>query len=180
MTKTIIDGFVIVGDCAYVKKMFMATPLRGMQGGSADAYNFYLSQLRITIERAFGVFVHRWAILRAPLLCPIAKVPPLVESLIRLHNFCIDMREDSNYDVMSRNRTNISYNAGHSMINLVGADASVVEFDNIGRPISLIGLGHHFNDAPRNRRVVTERVPMDDMIERVKDLGLVRPTSMNK
>ena len=180
VTKTIIDGFVIVGDCAYVKKMFMATPLRGMQGGSADAYNFYLSQLRITIEQAFGVFVHQWAFLRAPLLCPIAKVPPLVESLIRLHNFCIDMRESSNYDVMSRNRTNISYNAGHSMINLVGADASVVEFDNIGRPTSLIGHGHHFNDAPRNRRVVTERVPMDDMIERVRDLGLVRPTSMNR
>ena len=180
VTKTIIDGFVIVGDCAYVKKMFMATPLRGMQGGSADAYNFYLSQLRITIERAFGVFVHRWAILRAPLLCPIAKVPPLVESLIRLHNFCIDMRESSNYDVMSRNRTNISYNTGHSMINLVGVDASVVEFDNIGCPTSLIGHGHHFNDAPRNRRVVTERVPMDDMIERVRDLGLVRPTSMNR
>ena len=180
VTKTIIDGFVIVGDCAYVKKMFMATPLRGMQGGSADAYNFYLSQLRITIERAFGVFVHRWAILRASLLCPIAKVPPLVESLIRLHNFCIDMREDSNCDVMSRNRTNISYNAGHSKINLVGADASVVEFDNIGRPTSLIGHGHHFNDAPHNQRVVTERVPMDDMIERVRDLGLVRPTSMKK
>ena len=107
-------------------------------------------------------------------------MPPLVESLIRLHNFCIDMREDSNDDVMSRNRTNISYNAGHSMINLVGADASVVEFDNIGCPTSLIGHGHHFNDAPRNRRVVTERVPMDAMIERVRDLGLVRPTSMKK
>jgi hypothetical protein len=73
VTKMIIDGFVIVGDCAYVKKQFMATPLRGVQDGPEDAYNFYLSQLRITIERAFGVFVHRWAILRAPLLCPIAK-----------------------------------------------------------------------------------------------------------
>jgi hypothetical protein len=71
MSKMIIDGFVIVGDCAYVKKMFMATPLRGVQEGPEDAYNFYLSQLRITIERAFGVLVHWWAILRAPLLCPI-------------------------------------------------------------------------------------------------------------
>ena len=88
------------------------------------------------------------------------------------------MRERSNYDVLARNRTNISCNAGHSMINFVGEDASVVEFDNIGRPTSLLGHGHHFNDAPCNRRAVTERVPMDDMIQRVRDLGLVRPTTM--
>ena len=175
MSKMIIDGFVIVGDCAYVKKMFMATPLRGVQGGPEDAYNFYLSQLRITIERAFGVFVHRWAILRAPLLFPIAKVPPLVESLIRLHNFCIDQGEKKSSDVLAKNRTNISCNAEHSMINFVGEDASVVEFDHMGRPTSLLGHGQHFVDAPRNRRVVTERVPMDDMIERVRQLNLVRP-----
>ena len=175
VTKMIIDGFVIVGDCAYVKKPFMATPLRGVQDGPEDAYNFYLSQLRITIERAFGVFVHRWAILRAPLLCPIAKVPPLVESLIRLHNFCIDQGERKNTDVLAKNRTNISRNAGHSMINFVGEDASVVEFDHMGRPTSLLGHGQHFIDAPRNRRVVPERVPMNDMIERVRKLNLVRP-----
>lgn len=175
VTKMIIDGFVIVGDCAYVKKNFMATPLRGVQEGPEDAYNFYLSQLRITIERAFGVFVHRWAILRAPLLCPIAKVPPLVESLLRLHNFCIDQGERKNADVLAKNRINILCSAGHSRINCVGEDASVVEFDHMGRPTSLLGHGQHFADAPRNRRVVSERVPMDDMIERVTQLNLVRP-----
>jgi hypothetical protein len=44
-----IEGGTLVGYCAYVKKLFMATPLKGMQGGHEDAYNFYLSQLRITI-----------------------------------------------------------------------------------------------------------------------------------
>jgi hypothetical protein len=71
-----IEGGTLVGDCAYVKKLFMATPLKGMQGGHEDACNFYLSQLRITIEQAFGVLVHRWAILCAPLLCPMSKVGP--------------------------------------------------------------------------------------------------------
>ncbi len=61
------------------------------------------------------------------------------------------------------------------MINFVGEDVSVVEFDHMGRPTSLLGHGQHFVDAPRNRRVVTERVPMDDMIERVRQLNLVRP-----
>ena len=175
LTKTIIDGFVIVGDCAYVKKLFMATPLRGMRAGHEDAYNFYLSQLRITIERAFGVFVHRWAILRAPLVCPIAKVPPLVEALIRLHNFCIDEGEKKNPDVRRKNRNKIQRNAENSPINPVGEDACVVELDELGRPTSLLGHGHHFTDAPRNRRVVTERVPMDDMIQLVQRSGLVRP-----
>ena len=175
VTKTIIDGFVVVGDCAYVKKPFMATPLRGMRAGHEDAYNFYLSQLRITIERAFGVFVHRWAILRAPLVCPIAKVPPLVEALIRLHNFCIDQGEKKNYDVQRRNRNKIMRNAEHSSRNPVGEDAGVVELDELGRPTSLLGHGHHFTDAPRNRRAVTDRVPMDDMIQLVRQSGLVRP-----
>ncbi len=66
----LIEGGTLVGDCAYMKKSYMATPLKGFFGGHEDAYNFYLSQLRITIEQAFGVLVHRWAILCAPIVCP--------------------------------------------------------------------------------------------------------------
>jgi len=81
----LIDRGTLVGDCTYVKKLYMATPLKGYLGGYEDAYNFYISQLRITIERAFGVLVHQWAILRAPLVIPLRKVSPLVLSLVRLH-----------------------------------------------------------------------------------------------
>jgi hypothetical protein len=86
----LIKGGTLVGDCAYMKKLYMATPLKRFLGQHEDACNFYLSQLRITIEQAFGVLVHQWAILHAPLVCPIAKISLLVLSLIRLHNFCID------------------------------------------------------------------------------------------
>ena len=51
----------------------MSVPLKGIVGEYDDAYNFYISQLQITIERAFGVLVHRWAILRRPLNCPYGK-----------------------------------------------------------------------------------------------------------
>jgi hypothetical protein len=54
----LIKGDTLVGDCVYVKNLFMATLLKGYLGGYEDEYNFYLSQLRITIERAFGVLVH--------------------------------------------------------------------------------------------------------------------------
>jgi hypothetical protein len=69
----LIKGGTLVGDCAYVKKLFMATPLKGNLGGYEDGYNFCLSQLRITIKRAFGVLVHRWAILRAPLIVQLPR-----------------------------------------------------------------------------------------------------------
>ena len=74
VTKTIIDGMTLVGDNAYVKTRHMAVPMKGVTDGYDDAYNFYLSQLRITIERTFGVFVHQWSILRAPLCFPITKI----------------------------------------------------------------------------------------------------------
>ena len=33
-----------------------------------------------------------------------------------------------------------------------GNDAEVVHFDKLGCPMSLLGLGHHFNDAEIYRR----------------------------
>ena len=54
-------------DNAYVNTSFMATPFKGSNSGVKDAYNFYHSQLRINIECAFGMLVHRWGVLRKPL-----------------------------------------------------------------------------------------------------------------
>jgi hypothetical protein len=53
-------GLCLFGDNAYINASFMATPFSGgISGGSKDGYNFYLSQLRIRIECAFGMFTHR-------------------------------------------------------------------------------------------------------------------------
>ena len=93
---TIKTGFTLVGDNAYVKTEYMAVPIKGIKTDSEDSYNFYQSQLRITIERAFGVLVHRWSILRGPLTVPLFKVVPLVQTLCKLHNFCIDQRLSRN------------------------------------------------------------------------------------
>jgi len=101
-TVVIKPGFTLVGDNAYVKKPYVATPLKGVRAGYEDGYNFYLSQLRITIERVFGMLVHRWSILRAPLTIPIPKVAPMMESLIRLHNYCINESEDTIVAIQDR------------------------------------------------------------------------------
>ena len=60
LSNMLLPGMTLVGDSACIKKKYMAVPLKGQQMGYKDAYNFYLSQLRIMIERAFGVLVHRW------------------------------------------------------------------------------------------------------------------------
>jgi hypothetical protein len=57
-----------------------------------------------------------------------------------------------------------------------GDNAGIVEFDELGRPVSMLGCGHHFNDAENNyRQVENVCTPMDDMLQRVKDLGLTQP-----
>ena len=61
------NGLALFGDNAYVSTEYMVTPFRNVRKGPKDDFNFYQSQLRINIECAFGMLVHRWAILRRPL-----------------------------------------------------------------------------------------------------------------
>ena len=166
LTMILLKGMTIVGDNAYVKKLYMATPLKGQQSGHRDAYNFYCSQIRITIERAFGVLVHRWAILRSPLVIPVHKVSSLVLCLCRLHNFCIDCNEKKTERLQTCDAINLNRNVQLSNM-LYHQDESSVTLEN-GRPTDLIGLGHHFWDAPLYRRPTVEKCPMDDMIDHVK------------
>ena len=64
----IVPGCTLIGDSAYVKKQYMAVPIKkGNLKPYEDGYNYYLSQLRVTIECTFGVLVNRWTILRRPL-----------------------------------------------------------------------------------------------------------------
>ena len=156
--------------------MYIAIPLKGVRSGYEDAYNFYLSQLRITIERTFGVFVHRWAILRAPLTIPIQKVAPLIESLVRLHNFCINENETMLLSLESRNADNLKRNVLYSQEFHSGRDAEFVEIDNEGRPASMIGNCSHFSDAEKYRYDRNLGVtPMEKMIESVRQQKLRRP-----
>ena len=62
-------GKFIIGDNAYVCSEHLLTPFSGdeKRDPRKDAYNFYLSQLRIRIEQAFGFMTTKWQILRKPL-----------------------------------------------------------------------------------------------------------------
>jgi len=61
----LVEGLCLFGDNSYVNTKFMATPYPNVGSDSEkDSYNFYHSQLRITVEGAFGLFTQRWGFLR--------------------------------------------------------------------------------------------------------------------
>ena len=60
-----------------------------LHGPARDSFNFYLSQLRIKVEQAFGFLVSKWLILRAPRNGPSSRHPKLILCCMILHNFII-------------------------------------------------------------------------------------------
>jgi hypothetical protein len=86
--------YYIVGDAAYVNSEHLHVPYPGTNlNQREDAYNFYLSQLRIRIEQAFALLVGQWGICWRPLHVPLRHQPTLILATCKLHNFCIDERE---------------------------------------------------------------------------------------
>jgi hypothetical protein len=83
--------FYYLGDCAYPLSEHCMTPYIGSGLVQAqDAFNFYHSQLRITIERCFGIFVNVFGIFHAPLKFDISTCCQIVEACVRIHNFRIN------------------------------------------------------------------------------------------
>jgi hypothetical protein len=85
-----------VGDQAYIDSSSMITPYEGVRlhitHPPKDWFNFWHSQIRITIERCFGIFVRRWGILWQPIRYDLHVVFKIVHACCRLHNFCMRRR----------------------------------------------------------------------------------------
>ena len=60
---------------------------------SNRTYNFYLSQLRICIEMAFGRLTTKWRVVRNALNFGNAKNAKIVRVCTKLHNYCIRMEQ---------------------------------------------------------------------------------------
>ncbi len=157
----------------------MATPITGHNISTTDdAYNFYHLQIRITIEQAFGILVHRWGILRRPMSMSIKKVPSLVMCLMKLHNFCINNNGCSTKSTYDRDERFIRRSA---VVN-GPRNATAIQLNSRGLSHELLGRGHHFMDMPGQRRTVlihNEHTPMHGMRTMVAEKSLQRP-AVNK
>ena len=87
-----------------------------------------------------------------------------METLVRLHNYCIDEKED---------RINVAHSC-----DVGGEEASLLNLDDKGRPIDALGHGHHFYDAPHHREdrlLAKQQTPMDLMMASIVEKKLRRP-----
>ena len=85
-------GYYLIGDAVYSVGESMLTPFTGGHRNDPleDAFNFFLSQLRIRIEMAFGLLTNKWRVLHAPLQTLLTHSSQVLMACAYLHNFCID------------------------------------------------------------------------------------------
>ena len=86
------EGTYMLGDAAYPIMEKLLIPYTGSQREDPfkDSFNFYLSQLRIRIEMAFGLLVQKWRILNRKLEMSIENNVKVLRVCASLHNFVID------------------------------------------------------------------------------------------
>ena len=90
---TLPSSYFIVGDNAYTLSNQILTPFKGQQKEDVynSSFNFYLSQLRIRVEIAFGRMTTKFRILRSKMYCSLQTQSSVIEAVTRLHNFIIDV-----------------------------------------------------------------------------------------
>jgi hypothetical protein len=96
-------GFYVVADNAYNISEHLLIPFSGSQRHvpQNSSYNYFLSQLRIRIEQAFGQFSVKWRIIRKPLETRLKTSSLLLATCARLHNFIIENDWQQNEEVTS-------------------------------------------------------------------------------
>jgi DDE superfamily endonuclease len=94
-------GYYVLADNAYVISEHLLIPFSGSQQNvpQNSCYNYFLSQLRIRIEQAFGQFSVKWRIIHKPLETSLATSSLILITCARLHNFIIDNDWQCNEDV---------------------------------------------------------------------------------
>ena len=85
------DGLYAVADAAYTVSEKMLIPHTGVERLNADkdAFNYYLSQVRIRVEMAFGRLVNKFRILNGKVEGSMDRVSRILTACARLHNFVI-------------------------------------------------------------------------------------------
>ena len=100
MVKKLQKDFFVIGDNAYPLSDALQIPFSGADKHDDfnHAFNYWLSQLRIRIEMAFGLLTTKWRIFRGDLTCCTARNSQIIRVAAKLHNFVI------NYDKLMLGR----------------------------------------------------------------------------
>ena len=151
--------FFFVGDNAYPLSDQMLIPFSGGQRGATynSSYNYYLSQLRIQIEQAFGLLTTKWCIFWSNLECDLETAREIITVATRLHNYVI--------------------NADHGIAALEDAELNERIDSMTGAPH---GLGYfpteHREFPPNATNVAWNSARREAILANITTAGLVRPS----
>jgi len=186
-------GLCLFGDAAYVNAPYMCAPFRNVQmedgDTSMDSFNFFQSQLRITIECAFGMLVHRFGMLRKPfpVNISISKTNAAMLALCKLHNYCIDSDREEIFPADICDVSNIMLDGGMTLprIDNDEIDNYYWQYDEEDdRLHQLLDGGNHFEDINRSvrrrYRRRSDRLPSALIHEHIKNTGARRPERNNR
>jgi hypothetical protein len=170
---TFPPGYYLVGDAAYQVSDVLLVPFTGAQreNKTKDAFNFFLSQLRIRIEMAFGLLQTKWAVLQKPLVTSLSMSAKILEACARLHNYCIsegvvDMQIALLLDNPDMQEGEVD----------VDVDQQVMFSDILGNPDSPLGWGYLPTVEPLELEPGTS-VVRDVIVGRLGQLGMHRPST---
>jgi hypothetical protein len=166
-------GLVLFGDNAYINTPYMVCPFKGGNLDNAqDAFNHYHSNLRITVECAFGMLVHRWGCLRKPIPMHWGthRVSRLVHALCKLHNYCIDCNDTEPSNAFDED--NFAINRAGGFTSVSNRDSRIVN--------GLIGGDNSGdNELRKEHRRETARIfsalPISSMLEHIREGDYRRP-----
>jgi hypothetical protein len=164
------SGAFIAGDAAYVLTEHLLVPFTGSckEDADKDSYNFYLSQLRIRIEMAFGLLTTKWHILRRKLERSLTNSSRILEACARMHNYVLNCNDQEDNPDSPQDEPEIHALAGSPLG--WGYLPTVQDFS------SLAGISHTHNTVVRKITREGLRCPAHNVERRtlkLDDLGLM-------
>ncbi len=146
----------LLADNAYTCTTKLLTPFSGSQKSdrAKSDFNFFLSQLRMKIECAFGMMTQRWRVLRSPVLIKQTRIWLLVQCIARLHNFCIDQNDKADMFFNSpegrrRSAASEPYNEEQPGVGRPQKKSNTIRQDIVNRIIEL-GVARNYRNLSRN------------------------------
>ena len=184
-------GYICVADCAYIAPEKMIPTFGGDLAlkRDNDHFNFYLSQLRIRIEMAFGLMTKKWGILQCPLTNSLVSIKHLICCIARLHNFCIDERLAASTSASSSTSTSAASPASTATLASSPATATLlapttvptttVGFDSLATNIlaEMTEAAEQENREILSKEYLQWSLTREAMVSHIKQLGLKRPVA---
>lgn len=162
------EQYFIGADAAYPLSNQILIPFKGPQRHEQykSSYNFYLSQLRIRIEMAFGRMTTKFRVMRGKMTCSLQTQSKVIQVVTRLHNFIID-----NDGLPSRQQQVAPINEAGGLdaeeLELMGIDP--LENEPAGN-VGFISVPYDANEGQSARRVA--------LLSTLTDRTIVRPRTL--